>query len=691
MVPFFAMMLLLLFFSSCSDKKSSPSGPAGDTSPPTVISIVPENSSTNIPLSTSITVTFSESMESSSVCLNTFTINGISGTVSCDTCTAIFTPDSPLNYNTWYTVTIATGVCDLAGNEMENKFSSTFRTIFPGENLVADAGVDQDASFNSPVNLDGGGSFDPNSLTITYEWRQILRHPAPAVIWTSSTSIDKPSFIVPDTVSTLEFELMVDNGVEDDLDTVAVTVLRDKDKALFVSKAGSDLYPDAGSRINPFATIQAAVNEAASLGADVYVSGGNYSGSIDLKNGVNIYGGFNDNGTLTWLHDIAGFPAHIAGGATAVKGSGVSSITLDGLYIISAESAGIGESSIGISLHGCSNITISRDSIHASRGRNGFSQVVDDPSLDGADGDNGSTGVISKCCALLTACNSLGGVYGANTTYRGGHGGGSGAVYSNAGETGRGPLPGTGGHAGEMGLSGSNGGSGGNAGGYLDSWASDGEGGSSFGSVSEGGYIPSDGTGGENGNHGSGGGGGGGGGGSVIAFTCNCTGGGGGGGGAGGDGGLGGPGSGGGGGSFGILLTNSTGISIYQTKVTTSRGGNGGSAGKGGDGGEGGEGRSGGARIVSDTYEWWFQTRYRYTGTGGHGGNGGYGQNGGNGGGGGGGPSICLVYESSQFVILDDCVSEYWYPASGGGGGDAGGTSTQDGMNGIATMIFPPF
>lgn len=101
-----------------------------DTTPPEVISTYPLNNETGIPVNTTITATFSEDMDASSINSATFTLyedgSNIAGTVAYTGTTATFTPSYDLDYYTIYNVTITTGVKDLAGNYMTRDYSWSF-------------------------------------------------------------------------------------------------------------------------------------------------------------------------------------------------------------------------------------------------------------------------------------------------------------------------------------------------------------------------------------------------------------------------------------------------------------------------------------------------------------------------------------------------------------------------------------
>ncbi|RLF35092.1 MAG: hypothetical protein DRN03_05755, partial [Thermoplasmata archaeon] len=97
-----------------------------ETTPPTIINHSPEG--TNVPVSTIITVTFSEAMNKTSA-EGSFSISpSVSGSFSWDGNKMIFTPDSELEYETTYNVIISEEAKDLAGNNLESAHSWNFTT-----------------------------------------------------------------------------------------------------------------------------------------------------------------------------------------------------------------------------------------------------------------------------------------------------------------------------------------------------------------------------------------------------------------------------------------------------------------------------------------------------------------------------------------------------------------------------------
>ena len=100
-----------------------------DTAPPTVSGNTPTGA--NEPVTTRITVTFSEAMNTSSAQSAFSTFPDTTGSFSWSGNTMNYTPDSILAYSTTYNVTVGTGAMDLAGNNMSAPYEWNFTTTAP--------------------------------------------------------------------------------------------------------------------------------------------------------------------------------------------------------------------------------------------------------------------------------------------------------------------------------------------------------------------------------------------------------------------------------------------------------------------------------------------------------------------------------------------------------------------------------
>jgi hypothetical protein len=113
-------------FVSCGGDDN---GTKPDTTPPTVISTNPATDEENVRTTTTISATFSEAIEASTINDTTFAIVGnIPGTITYSVRTATFTPDTDLVVSHIYTAAITTGVRDLAGNAIEANHVWQFTT-----------------------------------------------------------------------------------------------------------------------------------------------------------------------------------------------------------------------------------------------------------------------------------------------------------------------------------------------------------------------------------------------------------------------------------------------------------------------------------------------------------------------------------------------------------------------------------
>jgi hypothetical protein len=79
---------------------------------------VPAPDATDVSLSTDVIATFSEAVDPATVTSSTFQVEdnqSVPGTLSVNGATVTFTPDDPLAAATLHTVTLTTGIHDLAG------------------------------------------------------------------------------------------------------------------------------------------------------------------------------------------------------------------------------------------------------------------------------------------------------------------------------------------------------------------------------------------------------------------------------------------------------------------------------------------------------------------------------------------------------------------------------------------------
>ncbi|MCL7414248.1 MAG: Ig-like domain-containing protein, partial [ANME-2 cluster archaeon] len=103
-----------------------------ENTPPTVIGNTPTG--TDVPVTTVMTVTFNESMNTTSVDSAFSTNPSVAGTKTWSGDTMTFTPSADLTPSTLYEVTIATGAEDLAGNPLATVYLWNFTTAAESDN-----------------------------------------------------------------------------------------------------------------------------------------------------------------------------------------------------------------------------------------------------------------------------------------------------------------------------------------------------------------------------------------------------------------------------------------------------------------------------------------------------------------------------------------------------------------------------
>jgi hypothetical protein len=127
--------LLLVFLATILWTCNGGGGGGGgtpDNTAPTVSSTSPADMADNVSIVTTVSATFSEEMDASTVNDTNFTVadggGPVAGTVSYSGTTATFTPTDPLELSTTYTATVRTGVTDKAGNALGQDYTWSFTT-----------------------------------------------------------------------------------------------------------------------------------------------------------------------------------------------------------------------------------------------------------------------------------------------------------------------------------------------------------------------------------------------------------------------------------------------------------------------------------------------------------------------------------------------------------------------------------
>jgi len=158
-------------------------GTAPDTTAPTVIGTLHDNGETNVPINTKVGATFSEALDPLTVTTATFTLKqgttSVLGTITYSNVSAVFVPANNLAYNTVYTVTITTGVKDLAGNAMAAPYTLSWTTgtaldtTAPTVNSAIPTNLAMGVATNSAITAIFSEMLDPLTITnVTFTLKQ---------------------------------------------------------------------------------------------------------------------------------------------------------------------------------------------------------------------------------------------------------------------------------------------------------------------------------------------------------------------------------------------------------------------------------------------------------------------------------------------------------------------------------------
>ena len=468
--------------------------------------------------------------------------------------------------------------------------------------------------------------------------------------------------------------------------------------AVFVAPYGHDSF--YGNITSPKRTIQAAINQAVSLGrSQVLVSEGEYTGSLSLADGISVHGRYTASGGDWTRHAVGQHRAQVLSpDAIAVNAIGLGAATkLVGLEIQAADPGPSEGASVVVFADESPGLTLADLSLTTGDGGAGAGGSAGQSGASGNDGEDGHDGCNSNDCVYGGTCgsstpNGAGNQFLCYSVFCAcGGKGQSYSTYTQPEEVGL-PYPWSQGQGGQHSCryryhgpgKGGKGGAKGTAGhknaynGQDGSHGQEGTAGSAapFGHMYNSGWVAGHGGVGLIGKRGYGGGGGGKGKYHFESnpFVCDTKGGEGGGGGEGGSYGSGGDCGKGGRSVFGVLVRDAA-IQIMDCDIYLGaagkggKGGNGGTGGAGGSGGEGGSGKKG-------------------SGAGGDGGDGGRGGHGGGGAGGRGGHAIGILLNFQTSQSFYSVTVEGGTAGSGGQGGWSAGNSGPSGQSGVKADFY---
>ena len=123
---FFLFTISVVFIQcQCSD---GPTEPPKDTTPPTVISTLPVNNATDVSVTDSVVIVFSEKLLASSIGAATVGVSESGNSLIFSDSTLIIKFNSALNYSSIYSVSLKTNIADLSGNKLASMYDFSFTT-----------------------------------------------------------------------------------------------------------------------------------------------------------------------------------------------------------------------------------------------------------------------------------------------------------------------------------------------------------------------------------------------------------------------------------------------------------------------------------------------------------------------------------------------------------------------------------
>ncbi len=141
-------------------------------SAPTISSVSPSDGATDVSIDTTITATFNEDMDDTTITTSTFTVsdgtNHVNGTVSYTAGTATFTPDNHLDEGGNYTATITTDVKNQSGDALDSDYTWSFETdedLSPKVTEVSPGNDAIDVAGNSSISATFDKDLDATTLT----------------------------------------------------------------------------------------------------------------------------------------------------------------------------------------------------------------------------------------------------------------------------------------------------------------------------------------------------------------------------------------------------------------------------------------------------------------------------------------------------------------------------------------------
>jgi hypothetical protein len=215
------LVLLMSVITGCTKYEYTVDSESSDKITPTVVSVTPVNESRSVPTILTITVAFSEKMDTSTINKSNFTLRKgtlvINGTLTCTETTATFTPMVELEGNTIYNMIVTKEVKDAAGNPMTADYTWSFTTqadvtapavssILPASNATAvQTNIKPTVTFSEPMNI-------TTITTATFLLKQGTSNVAGTVTISGNTATFSPTGIL---LGNTQYTCTITNAVKD--------------------------------------------------------------------------------------------------------------------------------------------------------------------------------------------------------------------------------------------------------------------------------------------------------------------------------------------------------------------------------------------------------------------------------------------------------------------------------------------
>lgn len=209
-------IMFIAFFSGCAEDDFVEI----DGVCPVVVSTVPVNGATNVPLDQLISVTFNEEMNPATINQTSFTLkNGtsqIAGVITYINKTATFKPSALLTPNTTYSARLTRTVMDLTGNAIQTETNWTFSTGLTVTPMVTSTDPDNNANnvfLNKVVSVNFNMPMKASTINATtYTLKQGTTAVSGTVSYSGTTAVFIPTLpLAPNTLYTATVSKAVTN------------------------------------------------------------------------------------------------------------------------------------------------------------------------------------------------------------------------------------------------------------------------------------------------------------------------------------------------------------------------------------------------------------------------------------------------------------------------------------------------